>query len=741
MSDTAEALIAKYAFAPTPPPPPPPPSPISLLSSLFPQIPSSPLPLPSPLTTSPTYAKAPLGYKAAGIQLRAASSSSHHPSEIPSPPLLLLSTTYRDDLPEADMPLQKAIAAMGVVNERVTNLAATQRQDAQELYVCCEDTQDDQALLGAQKMPPKKRTATTTTTTTPMTDAQLKALIAQGVVDALTETKANRTSRNGDDSHDSRTGVVYLTQWLEKMEYVFHISNYTTTNQVKFAACALQGNALTWCNSHVKTFTHQVAYGMTWKALKKMMTNKMFPKESDEVKKYVSGLPDTIHINVMKSKPKTMHDSIEFATELMDQKIRTLAKRHAKNKRKFKDTSRNNQNQSFVSTTFSSLIDIIPTTLDHGYNVKLSDGRIIWVNTLIRGYTLNFLNHPFNTDLMSVEMGSFDVIIGMEWLSKYHVVIFCDEKIARSSVYSKIDLRSGYHQLRVPEEDIVKTAFRTRYGHYEFQVMSFGLTNASTVFMDLMNRVCKPNLKKYVIVFIDDIMIYSKTIQEHEEQLKLILELLKNEELYAKFSKSISMTKLTQKKVKFDWGDKQEASFQLLKEKLCSAPILALPEGAENFIVYCDALHKGLGAVLMQTRRHYLYGTKCTVFTDHKSLQHILDQKELNIRQRRWLELLSDYDCKIRYHAGKANVVADALSRKERINSLRVRALVMTIGLDLPKQILKAQTKARKQKNLGYKDVRGMLIKNLRESKNHKKEKLESRADETLCLNNRSWFP
>ncbi|GJW04674.1 putative nucleotidyltransferase, ribonuclease H [Tanacetum coccineum] len=297
------------------------------------------------------------------------------------------------------------------------------------------------------------------------------------------------------------------------------------------------------------------------------------------------------------------------------------------------------------------------------------------------------------------------------------------DQLQGSSVYSKIDLRSGYHQLRVREEDILKTAFRTRYGHYEFQVMPFGLTNAPAVFMDLMNRVCKPYLDKFVIVFIDDILIYSKNKQEHEEHLKLILELLKKEELYAKFSKcefwipkvqflghvidsegihvdpakieSIKdwtspkspteirqflglagyyrrfiegfskiakpMTKLTQKKVKFEWGDKQEAAFQLLKQKLCSAPILALPEGSEDFIAYSDALIKGLGVVLMHkekcslTRfgRHYLYGTKYTVFTDHKSLQHILNQKELNMRQRHW---------------------------KERDQPLRVRALVMTIG-------------------------------------------------------------
>nr|GEW70912.1 putative reverse transcriptase domain-containing protein [Tanacetum cinerariifolium] len=201
------------------------------------------------------------------------------------------------------------------------------------------------------------------------------------------------------------------------------------------------------------------------------------------------------------------------------------------------------------------------------------------------------------------------------------------------------------------------------------------------------------------------------------------------------------MTKLTQKKVKFEWGDKQEEAFQVIKQKLCSAPILALPERSEDFVVYCNASIKGLGVVLMQREkviasgsrqlkiheknytthdlelgavvfvlkiwRHYLYGTKCTVFTDHKSLQHILDQKELNMRQRRWLELLSDYDCEIRYHPGKANVVADALSQKKRIKPLWVRALVMTIGLDLPRKILEAQTEARKPKNLKSEDNRG----------------------------------
>nr|GEZ86810.1 putative reverse transcriptase domain-containing protein [Tanacetum cinerariifolium]GEZ90069.1 putative reverse transcriptase domain-containing protein [Tanacetum cinerariifolium] len=236
---------------------------------------------------------------------------------------------------------------------------------------------------------------------------------------------------------------------------------------------------------------------------------------------------------------------------------------------------------------------------------------------------------------------------------------------------------------------------------------------------------------------------------------------------FSKIAKS--MMKLTQKGIKFDWVEKEENAFQLIKQKLCSAPILALPEGSKDFVVYCDASHKVLGAVVMQREkviayasrqlkiheknynthdlelgslvfalkiwRHYLYGTKCTVFTDHKILQHILDQKELSMRQRHWLELLSDYDCDIRYHPRKANVIADALSRKEQDKPLRVRALVMTISLNLPKQILEAQIEALKQENLKKEDVGGMIRTYI------PKERLKPRADGTLCLNGRSWLP
>ncbi|GJY96764.1 putative reverse transcriptase domain-containing protein [Tanacetum coccineum] len=168
---------------------------------------------------------------------------------------------------------------------------------------------------------------------------------------------------------------------------------------------------------------------------------------------------------------------------------------------------------------------------------------------------------------------------------------------------SKIDLRSGYHQLKVHEEDISKTAFRTRYGHYEFQVMPFGLTNAPAVFMDLMNRVCKPYLDRFVIVFIDDILIYSKSRKEHEGHLKLILNLLKKEEFEGIHVDPAKIEAIkdwaspkTPTEIRQFLGEKAEAAFQLLKQKLCSAPILALPEGSENFVVYCDASYKGCGA-------------------------------------------------------------------------------------------------------------------------------------------------
>ncbi|GKA67033.1 putative reverse transcriptase domain-containing protein, partial [Tanacetum coccineum] len=616
--------------------------------------------------------------------------------------------------------------------------------------------------------------------TAPMTVDAVEQLIEARVSAALAnhETLRNSTNGHGNGSHNSDTGirgttrtsreytykdflnchplnfkctegVVVLSQWFEKMESVFHISNCAVENQalkkmmtVKYCPRGeIKKLEIELCNLKVKG-NDVTSYTLRFQEFA-LMCGRMFHKESDEVEKYVSGLPDMIRGNVMSYQPKTMKKAIEFANDQMDQKVLTIAERQAEQKRKLEFNAGNNQghqqqnkrqntrraytagpggtvlmgnfkrdcpklknknsgnqggngnaptkvyvvgnagtnpdsnvvtgtfllnnrydsilfdtgaNRSFVSTTFSSLINITPTTLDHYYDVELADGKIIRINTIIRDCMLNFLDHPFNINLMLVELGSFDVIVGMDWLSKYQVVIDCAEKIVRipwgnetliihgdgsnqgnitrlniisctktykyllkghhvflahvttkeiedksgekrledvpivrdfpevfpkdlpglpptrqvefqidlvpgaapiarapyrlapsemkelseqlqelsdkgfirpssspwgapnryplpmiddlfdqlqgSSVYSKIDLRSGYHQLRVQEEDIPKTTFRTRYGHYEFQVMPFDLTNA-------------PADKK-----------------EHEEHLKAILELLKKEELY-----------------------------------------------------------------------------------------------------------------------------------------------------------------------------------------------------------------
>ncbi|GKE34817.1 putative reverse transcriptase domain-containing protein [Tanacetum coccineum] len=261
-------------------------------------------------------------------------------------------------------------------------------------------------------------------------------------------------------------------------------------------------------------------------------------------------------------------------------------------------------------------------------------------------------------------------------------------RLAPSELEELSDLRSGYHQLRVHEDDISKTAFRTRYGHFEFTVIPFGLTNALA--------------------------------EEHEMHLGLVLELLKKEKLYAKFSKCefwlrevqflghminddgihVDPSKIEavknwetpktpfEESKTFDWDEEQENAFQTLKDKLCNAPVLALPDGPEDFMVYFDASGLGLGCVLMQR------GTKCVIYTNHKSLQHIFSQRELHMRQRRWIELFSDYDCEILYHPGKANVVADALSRKERVKPKRVQAMNMTLQSSIKDRILAAQEEA-----------------------------------------------
>ncbi|GKU89663.1 hypothetical protein SLEP1_g3776 [Rubroshorea leprosula] len=313
------------------------------------------------------------------------------------------------------------------------------------------------------------------------------------------------------------------------------------------------------------------------------------------------------------------------------------------------------------------------------------------------------------------------------------------DQLKGAQVFSKIDLRSGYHQLKIKPDDVSKTAFRTRYGHYEFLVMPFGLTNALARFMDLMNRVFSKYLDKFVLVFIDNILIYSSSHALHEKHLRTVLETLRNERLFAKFKKcefwldnvaflghvvtkdgiSVEPQKIEAVDTKFKWTPECEKSFLILKDKLVTAPILALPINGERFTIYSDASKKGLGCLLMQKDRviayasqqlkpyeenypthdlelaavifalkilrHYLYGETCEIFTNHKSLKYIFTQKELNMRQRRWLELLKDYDLTISYHPSKANKVADALSRKSSSTASSILATQKELLEDLVK--------------------------------------------------------
>ncbi|GKB66370.1 putative reverse transcriptase domain-containing protein [Tanacetum coccineum] len=646
-------------------------------------------------------------------------------------------------------------------------------------------------------------------------------------------------------------GVVGLTRWFEKMETVFNISNCPLKYQVKYATCTLQDSALTWWNSHKRTIGVEAAYAMNWVELMKLMAENG-PDEEDRVERAA------IAPNTQRAPVGNQQGIICYECGRPGHFRRDCPK--LRNQNRGNQTRNKNGNKTGNQTGGNE-------TTARAYAIG-GGGTNPYSNVCHGSSRLGFLGHPFDIDLMPVELGSFDVIIGMDWLAKYHALIVCDEKVVRipygnevliipkeivadrrlrisreeeatpedganftefpgipgaapcrvsspgtpvlfvkkkdgsfrmcidyrelnkltvknryplpriddlfdqlqgSRVYSKIDLRSGYHQLRVREEDISKTAFRTRYGHYETE---FQKEELYAKFSKCEFWLSKVQFLGHVIdsegIHVDPAKIEAIKDWASPKTPTEIRQFLGLAGYYRRFIEGFSkiarpMTKLTQKSVKFEWGEKAEAAFQLLKQKLCSAPILALPEGSENFVVYCDASHKGLGAVLMQREkviayasrqlkvheknytthdlelgavvfalkmwRHYLYGTKCVVFTDHKSLQHILDQKELNMRQRRWLELLSDYDCEIRYHPGKANVVADALSRKERSKPLRVRALVMTIGLNLPKQILSAQSEARKEENFINEDLRGMI------------NKLEPRADGTLCLNNRSWIP
>ncbi|GKA96053.1 putative reverse transcriptase domain-containing protein [Tanacetum coccineum] len=659
--------------------------------------------------------------------------------------------------------------------------------------------------------------------------------------------------------YDGKGGVVVLTRWTEKMEFVHDMSGCSVDQKVKYTAGSFMGKALTWWNSQIHTLSREVAISMSWNDFKFMMIQEFCPShemqklesklwnhvmvgaghaaytdrfhelarlvphlvtlESKMIERYVCGLASQIREMVAATEPKTIQKAVQISGALTDEavrngSIRKVEKRgnigeHSKDRSEKDDNKRtrtmnafattvnpvgrenmgqvpkpafprwnrargpeenhpnqvaaNNEGQgrgnqgnqargrAFMLGAEEALQDpnivtgLEPSDLGFKYEIEITSGQLVEIDKDIKGCKLEIEGHVFDIDLIPFGHGSFDVIIGMDWLSNNKAEIIYHEKVVRiplpdgsvlrvlgerpdekvrflmgvkkqeeivvvryfpevfpddlsgllpiqeikfrieltpgatpvakspyclapsklgelmsidyrelnkltvknryllpriddlfdqlqgSQFFSKIDLRSGYHQLRVHEDDIPKTEFRTRYRHFEFTVMPFGLTNAPAIFMYLMNRVCRPYLDNFVIVFINDILIYSKTQEEHflghvingngihvdHSKIKAVKNwkaprtpievcmFLRLAGYYRRFIENFSkiaksLTILTQKSKTFDWGEEHELAFQTLKDKLYNVPILALPDGSENFVVYCDAFGIGLGCVLMQ---------------------------------------------------------------------------------------------------------------------------------------------
>ncbi|GJW88608.1 putative nucleotidyltransferase, ribonuclease H, partial [Tanacetum coccineum] len=786
---------------------------------------------------------------------------------------------------------------------------------------------------------------------------QLQAIITQVANNANNANNGNNGGGNGNDGnngcsyktfqscnpkeYDGKGGAITLTRWIEKMENVIDNSGCAENQKVRYAASSLVNKALTWWNTQCQARGRVAALAMSWNDFKALMVEEFCP--SNEMEKLENEFWNHKINHVTSS--RNVRDKLEIIWPLEGSRnnqgngnrvrgraynVNVNAMEAVQDPNVVTGTFSLNDHFvtilfdsgadfSFISTEFAPLLNVKPSIVNPGYVIEVADGKKVEVDRIIRDCKLELGGSLFSINLIPLGHGSFDVIVGMDWLSQHKAVIICHEKVVEIPVedgriirvrgeravgiakalksakedepklndisvvrefkdvfpedlsglppqrqvefridlvpgatpvakspyrlapsemqelsgqlqelqdkgfirpsyspwgapvlfvkkkdgslrmcidyrelnkltvknryplpriddlfdqlqgaryFSKIDLRSGYHQLRVHEDDISKTAFRTRYGHFEFTVMPFGLTNAPAIFMDLMNRVCKPFLDKFVIVSIDDILIYSKTKEDHEVHLGSVLELLRKEKLYAKFSKCefwlqevhflghvvnqngihVDPSKIEAvKNWKTPTTPSEIRSFlwismvisdgllqiflKLINITTCDSKGIRISEprirmcthAKSKVIAYASRqlkIHEKnytthdleLGAVVfaLKTWRHYLYGTKSVIYTDHKSLQHIFDQKELNMRQRRWIELFSDYECEIRYHPGKANVVADALSRKERLKPRRVRAMAMTVQPGLKERIQVTQIdgacRRRSYTNLSVKD-------------------------------------
>ncbi|GKB46020.1 putative reverse transcriptase domain-containing protein [Tanacetum coccineum] len=627
------------------------------------------------------------------------------------------------------------------------------------------------------------------------------------------------------------------------MESVQDMSGYRDSQNVKYTAGSFVGKALTWWNSQIHTRGREAVVGMSWEDFKTLTREEFCPSnemqkletelwnhamvgaghaaytdrfhelarlvphlvtpEGKRIERYVYGLAPQIRGMVAATEPKTIQKAVQIADTLTDEALRNGSIKKNPEKRGNEGEPSKDRNT------------IEPNDLGFSYEIEIASGQLVEIDKVIKGCKLEIEGHVFDIDINLIPFGSrsFNVIIGMDWLSDHKAEIICHEKVVRIPLLDGQVLRvlgdkpeekmrqlmSAKAKEKKQEEivvspramPVIKSPYNLAPSELEelsgqlkelqdkgFIRPSSSPWGAPVLFVkkkDGSFRMCidyrelnkltiknryplpwiddlsdqlqgsqyfskidlRQYLEKFMIVFIDDILVYYKTQEEHEVHLGLVLELLKEEKLYAKFSKCefwlqevqflghvINKDYIHVDPTKIEAGEEKENACQTLKDKLCNAPVLALPDGPEDFVVYCDASGLGLSCVSMQRGkvipyasrplkiheknytthylelgtvvfalkiwRHYLYGRKSMIYTDHKSLQHILSQKELNMRQRRWIELFSDYDCEIRYHLGKANLVADTLSRKERVKPKRVRAMNMILQSSIKDRILAA---------------------------------------------------
>ncbi|GJQ97505.1 putative reverse transcriptase domain-containing protein [Tanacetum coccineum] len=660
-------------------------------------------------------------------------------------------------------------------------------------------------------------TPTPNETTTTVTEAQLQALIDQGVAEAEASRVRNGYNSNGSGPRPAQTarecsyseflkckpldfkgteGVVGLTRWFEKMESVFSISNCPAASQVKFATCTLQDDALTWWNAHVKTTTTEAAHAMPWAALKKMMTDKycprgkikkietemwnlkvkgtdvvaysrrfqqlalmcsrMFPEEVDKIEKYIGGLPDMILGNVKASKSKTMQEVIEFTTELMEEKTHAYAERQAERKRKNDDLSKNNQNQqnkrqntgqaytagnsdrkSYVGSKplcskcnchheagpcpprCNNCNRVGHLTQDcrsrpanannnnrNNNNNNSLDPKPRSQDTLLVAlrqfrYRIcspleNLLNHPFKINLIPVELGSFDAIFGMDWLSKYQTVIVCAEKIVHIPWRNKtLTIHGdGSNQGYVTRLNIISCTKMQKYMERGFPIFLAHVT---------AKEVEDKSEKKRL----EDVSI----VQDFPEVFP--------EDLPAQAPYRLAPSKM--KELSEQLKELSDKGFISPSSSPWGAPVLFVKK-KDGFHRIRGFFEEGFGRCIEQREKEI----SICITPVEKSGEELY-----NTMIGTWCSGVRSQDSE--------NIIYIELRKNE--TTLRVRALVMTISLDLPKQILNAQTEARKPENIKKEDVGGMLIENAKFPEAIREQKLEPRTDGTLCLNGRSWLP